>query len=129
MFLSRDSCVCVICFCKKCGALICNNVTTIAPNCSVESCGSRPIAADDLSFANFSVHAHHYEKKDLIGSQNTSYPFESSVNTAGTQDWWQPANKFGRDGRQRSDANAGGILADTQEMLSDKQNDDMKAAA
>lgn len=54
-----------------------------------------------------------------------SYPFESSVNTAGTPDWWQLANKYGlgRDGRKRWEANAQGILADTLEMLSNEHND------
>lgn len=45
-----------------------------------ESRGHRPIAADELSTANFSDHV---EEKDFICSQNMSYPFESSVNTEG----------------------------------------------
>lgn len=55
--------------------------------------GNRPIAADELSDANFSVRARQYEDRDFICSQNMPYPFESSVNTAGTPDWWQLANK------------------------------------
>lgn len=51
-----------------------------------QSCGYMPIAADELSTANFSVCACQYEEKDFICSQNMSYPSECSVNTAGTLD-------------------------------------------
>lgn len=53
---------------------------------ALQSCEYRPIAADELSTANFSVCACQYEEKDFICSQNMSYPFECSVSTAGTLD-------------------------------------------
>lgn len=54
-----------------------------------------------------------------------SYTFESSVSTAG---WWQLANKLGRNGRKRWEANAQGSLDDTLEMLSNEHNDAMTTA-
>lgn len=77
----------------------------------------------------FSVPARQYEEKNFICSQNMSYPFESSANTAGTVDWWQLANKLGRDGRKRWDANAQGILDDALEMLSNEHNDSAMTTA
>lgn len=66
-----------------------------------ESWGQRPIAADELSTANFSACARHYERNDFICSQNMSYSFESWVNTAGILEGWQVANKFGKKVRNK----------------------------
>lgn len=111
----------------------CSYVQILAPQLQItqqqDSCQYMPIAADELSTANFSVRAHQYEEKDFIRSQNMSYSFESSVNTAGTLDWWQLANKLGRNGRKRWKANAQGILADTLEKPSNEHNDAMMTAA
>lgn len=79
-----------------------------------ESQGHKSIAADELSTANFSVRGRQCEEKNFICSQNMSYRFESSVNTAGTLGWWQLANKLEVEVAERGERQMPKVLSMTQ---------------